>query len=167
MLAIRLLDADDPPVIAVAFNAIGWDKPFEQYRRYLQEQAAGDRTVLVARLDGDFAGYVTIVWSSAYAALRDAGIPEISDFNVLPQYRRRGIGTALMGAAEALVSERSAKAGIGVGLYPDYGPAQQLYVLRGYVPDGRGVVWRNRNAAPGESVVVDDDLALYFTRKLR
>jgi len=167
MLEIGPLGEDDAPIIAAAFDAIGGDKPLEQYCRYLREQAAGDRTVLVARLDGDFTGYVTIVWSSAYAGLRDAGIPEISDFNVLPHVRRRGIGTALMEAAEALVSERSDMAGIGVGLYPDYGPAQRLYVLRGYVPDGRGVVWRNRNAAPGESVSVDDDLALYFTRKLR
>jgi hypothetical protein len=83
MLEIRPLAENDPPVIAAAFEAIGWRKPVEQYRRYLLEQSAGVRTVLVARLDGDFAGYVTIVWSPAYAALRDAGIPEISDFNVL------------------------------------------------------------------------------------
>ena len=72
-----------------------------------------------------------------------------------------------MDAAEALVSERSDTAGIGVGLYPDCGPAQQLYVLRGYIPDGRGVVWRGRSAQSGESVSVDGHLALYFTRKLR
>jgi GNAT superfamily N-acetyltransferase len=167
MLEIGPLGKDDAPVIAAAFEALGWDKPVEQYRRYLQEQAAGERAVLVAQLDGGFAGYVTIVWSPTYAALREAGVPEISDFNVLPHVRRRGIGTALMDAAEALVGERSDTVGIGLGLYPDYGPAQRLYVLRGYVPDGRGVVWRGRTAAPGESVEVDDDLALYFTRKLR
>ena len=86
----------------------------------------------MARRDGGFAGYVTIVWSPGYAAFREAGIPEISDFNVLPHVRRRGIGTALMDAAEVLVGGRSDTVGIGVGLYPDYGrPAQRLYVLRG------------------------------------
>ncbi len=146
---ITPLGEDDAPVIAAAFEAIGWDKPVEQYRHYLQEQVAGERTVLVARLDGAFAGYVTVVWAPAYAALREAGIPEIADFNVLPHVRRRGIGTALMDAAEDLVGKRSDTVGIGVGLYPDYGPAQRLYVLRGYVPDGRGVVWRGPNRRVG------------------
>ncbi len=89
---------------------------------------------------------------------------ELQDFNVLPQFRRRGIGSALMDAAEALIATRSATAGIGVGLYPDYGPAQRLYVLRGYVPDGRGIASETVQVRPGQVVRVDDELALYFTR---
>jgi len=167
MLEITPLTADDPPVITAAFAAIGWDKPQAQYARYLDEQTADERPVLVARWDGDFAGYVTVLWETGYAPFREAGIPEIQDFNVLPHYRRRGIGTALMDAAEALIAGRSATAGIGVGLYPDYGPAQRLYVLRGYVPDGRGLAWNQAQVAPLQTVQVDDDLALYFTRTLR
>ena len=167
MLEITPLTAADPPLIAAAFTAIGWDKPQAQYERYLEEQSAGDRPVLTARLDGAFAGYVTLVWETGYAPFRAAGIPEIQDFNVLPQYRRRGIGTALMDAAEALIAARAATAGIGVGLYPDYGPAQRLYVLRGYVPDGRGVAWNQVQVTPGQTVPVDDELALYFTRPVR
>ena len=72
-----------------------------------------------------------------------------------------------MDEAERQVGERSAIVGIGVGLYPDYGPAQRMYVLRGYVPDGRGVSYDNRQVAPGEVVPVDDSLALYFTKKLK
>lgn len=167
MLEITPLRPDDPPLIAAAFTAIGWDKPQAQYERYLDEQTADTRPVLVARLDGAVAGYVTVVWETGYAPFREAGIPEIQDFNVLPPYRRRGIGTALMDAAEALIAERSAVAGIGVGLYPDYGPAQRLYVLRGYVPDGRGVAWNQVQVAPGQTVPVDDELALYLTRAVR
>ncbi len=167
MLEITPLTAADPPLIAAAFAAIGWDKPQAQYERYLDEQTADDRPVLVARLDGAFAGYVTVVWESGYAPFREAGIPEIQDFNVLPHHRRRGIGTALMAAAEALIAGRSPLAGIGVGLYPDYGPAQRLYVLRGYVPDGRGIAWRQVQTTAGQTVQVDDELALYFTRAVR
>ena len=167
MLEITPLTAADPPLIAAAFAAIGWDKPQAQYQRYLDEQTADDRPVLVARWDGAFAGYVTVVWETGYAPFREAGIPEIQDFNVLPQHRRRGIGTALMDAAETLIAQRSPVAGIGVGLYPDYGPAQRLYVLRGYVPDGRGIAWNQVQTSPGQTVQVDDDLALYFTRAVR
>jgi hypothetical protein len=48
----------------------------------------------------------------------------------------------------------------------DYGMAQRLYVRRGYVPDGRGLMTHERPIVNGESVVVDDDLVLYFTKQL-
>lgn len=53
-----------------------------------------------------------------------------------------------------------------MGLYPDYGPAQRLYVLRGYLPDGSGIAWNGMHVTPMQEVMVDDDLALYFTRDL-
>lgn len=167
MLSIGPLHEDDPVAFEAAFTAIGWSKPAAQFVRYLDEQTADDRVILVARNDGAFAGYVTVLWEPDYAPFREAQIPEIQDFNVLPHYRRQGIGTALMDAAEALVAERSSAVGIGVGLYPDYGPAQRLYVLRGYVPDGRGIAWNAVPTTPGQTVTVDDDLVLYFTRDLR
>lgn len=169
MFRVAPLAEADPPRLAAAFAAIGWaaHKPLAKFARYLDEQRDGVRTVLVAWARAEIAGYVTVLWASAYEGFRTAGIPEIADFNVLPHLRRRGIGTALMDAAEALVGDRTDTVGIGVGLYPDYGPAQRLYVLRGYVPDGRGVTWRNRQVVPADTVTVDDELVLHFTRKLR
>ncbi|HEU5423702.1 MAG TPA: GNAT family N-acetyltransferase [Nitrolancea sp.] len=170
-LAIRPLAAGDIPEIAAAFAALGWNKPAAQYQRYLREQERGERAALLARLDGRFAGYLTVVWRSGYPPFRAAGIPEIVDFNVLPDLRRRGIGSRLLDAAEELIAARwplaASLAGIGVGLDPDYGAAQRLYVERGYLPDGRGLAWRGQPVAYGQSVTVDDDLALYFTRELR
>lgn len=163
---IRPLGPADPPVIAAAFSAIGWSKPREQYERYLAQQAADQRHVWVAYVGDEFAGYVTLVWQPTYPPFRAEGIPEIQDFNVLPAFRRRGIGSALLDAAESAAAERTAVVGIGVGLDPDYGPAQRLYVLRGYVPDGRGIAWRDSTVSYGEQVIVDDDLVLYFTREL-
>ena len=97
---------------------------------------------------------------------REQGIPEIQDFNVLPGFRTRGIGSRLLDAAEQLVAERSSVVGIGVGLYADYGAAQRLYVRRGYLPDGRGVSYCGRPILGGETVVADDDLVLHFTKRL-
>ncbi len=165
-LTIRLLQAIDIAPIAAAFTAIGWDKPASQYERYLAQQESGDRVVLVAFVDDHFAGYVTIVWQSHYPPFHAAEIPEIVDFNVLPQFRRRKIGTLLMDEAERRIAERSQIIGIGVGLYPDYGAAQRMYVLRGYIPDGRGVYYDTQQVRPGQAVPVDDSLALYFTKEL-
>ncbi|WP_420125912.1 GNAT family N-acetyltransferase [Longimicrobium sp.] len=163
---IRPLQPSDPAPIALAFEAIGWAKPREQYERYLGEQAAGDRHVFVAWMGDAFAGYVTLNWRPEYPPFRAEGIPVIEDFNVLPAFRRRGIGSALMDAAEAAAGARSRVVGIGVGLDPDYGPAQRLYALRGYVPDGRGISWQNRTVAYRDQVLVDDDLVLWLTRTL-
>ncbi|MFD3403568.1 GNAT family N-acetyltransferase [Kribbella sp. NPDC058693] len=162
-LEIRPLQPDDPPVIAAAMAALGWDKPQSQYERYVAEQAAGTRDVLVATVDGAYVGYVTIYWVPPYFKT----IPEISDFNVLPSYRRRGIGSALMDAAEAKVAERSPAVGIGVGLYADYGSAQRMYVRRGYLPDGRGLIYDGKQVPPMEMVRNDDSACLMFTKQLR
>ena len=166
-LNIRLLAPEDIPIIAAAFAALGWNKPASQYERYLAEQERGERVALVAWLGDEFAGYVTIVWASDYPPFREARIPEISDFNVLPHLRRRGIGTRLLDEAERRIAGRSAVAGIGVGLDGDYGAAQRLYVKRGYVPDGRGIYAHGRPVAWGETIIVDDGVALYFTKPLR
>jgi GNAT superfamily N-acetyltransferase len=166
-LLIRLLRNEDIQPIAAAFAAIGWDKPAAQYERYLAEQTAGERTVLVAFMAGEFAGYVTVCWQPDYPPFRAENTPEIQDFNVLPRFRRQGIGARLMDEAESAVSARYPVVGIGVGLYADYGSAQRMYVKRGYIPDGRGVYYRDHFVQPGEAVSVDDDLVLYFTRQLR
>lgn len=165
-LIVRLLRAEDVQPIVDAFVAIGWNKPASQYERYLAEQHRGERVVLVAFLDEVFAGYLTIAWRSGYLPFQEAGIPEIVDFNVVPRFRRRGIGSRLMDAAEQQIARRSAVAGIGVGMDPDYGAAQRLYVKRGYVPDGRGLSSNGRQVRWGETVRVDDGLNLHFTKDL-
>lgn len=163
---IRLLEAEDIPQIANAFAELGWDKPQSQYQRYLMEQVLKLRDVYVAFCDEQFAGYLTISWASGYEPFRERNIPEITDFNVLPHFRRMGIGTQLMDKAEHEIAKVSSVAGIGVGMTPDYGAAQRLYVLRGYVPDGHGLHWKRHHVQWGEEVKVDDDLALYLTKDL-
>ncbi len=51
----------------------------------------------------------------------------------------REFGTQLMDVAENAIAKVHPMAGIGVDLNPDYGAAQRLYVLRGYIPNGRGL----------------------------
>jgi ribosomal protein S18 acetylase RimI-like enzyme len=163
---VRTMRAEDSAAVAAAFAAQGWHKPEAQYTRYLDESARKRRDVLLAERAGEFAGYVTIVWESEYQPFREAGIPEIVDFNVLIKHQRCGVGTALLDEAERRIAERSPIAGIGVGLTADYGAAQVLYIKRGYIPDGRGLVQNGQAIRHGERITVDDDLAIYFTKRL-
>jgi GNAT superfamily N-acetyltransferase len=164
---ILRLERSDISEIAEAFKEMGWNKPASQYERYLMEQALKIRDMYIARLNGQFAGYLTICWQSSYASFREKRIPEIMDFNVLPKFRRMGIGTQLMDRAEAEIAKVSPVAGIGVGMTSDYGAAQRLYVLRGYLPDGNGLYHMGRPIQYGQTLKVDDNLALYLTKELR
>jgi GNAT superfamily N-acetyltransferase len=164
MLAITELREADIVDVATAFAVL--NKSERQYRRYFAEQRDGKRQVLLARSDDEVCGYLTIVWTPDYAPFRDAAIPEIQDFNVVPRFRRRAIGTQLMDEAEKRIRQRSPTAGIGVGLFHDYGAAQRLYVLRGYVPDGRGITSHGSRLNWGDAAKADDDLVLWLTKPL-
>lgn len=161
------MEPDDPSRIAAAFAKIGWNKTEEQYSRYYEESQSGERDVLVATINGEFAGYGTIVWEPDYCSFRQNGIPEIQDLNVLPEQRRKGVATKIMDEAEKRIAQRCEIAGLGVGLLPDYGAAQRMYVLRGYVPDSKGLTYDKKVVAYGDKVACDDDLVLWFTKKLR
>ncbi|WP_286344182.1 GNAT family N-acetyltransferase [Frondihabitans sucicola] len=156
-----------PGAMAAAFFELGWNKPRSQFDTYLEEYRSGERHVLVVDVEGAFAGYVTLVWTSRYEPFAAAGIPEVSDLNVLPGFRRHGLGNALLDAAEALAGTRSDVVGLGVGLLADYGPAQRIYVRRGYVPDGRGIMYDEQPVGYAEHIPIDDDATLKFTLALR
>jgi GNAT superfamily N-acetyltransferase len=166
MVEIRPLQHNDIALIANAFAEIGWNKPASQYQGYLSEQESGRRLMLIATIKGTFAGYLTIVWESSYPPFRESGIPEIVDFNVLPKFQRQGIGTQLMDAAEEKIAARSSIAGIGVGMTRDYSAAHVLYIKRGYLPDGQGIISNESFCQYGDQVIVDDGLKICFTKQL-
>jgi ribosomal protein S18 acetylase RimI-like enzyme len=164
-ITIKLLEASDIPRIMSAFLNTVWKTPESHYQDLLAAQQRGERVFLVACSGSKIAGFVNIKWKSDYPPFAEEGIPEINDLRVLPEFRRRRIATALMDEVEKRIFKRSKIAGIGVGLYADYGPAQRMYVLRGYVPDGRGISYNNHPVNPGRDVFVDDDLLLYFVKE--
>ena len=164
-IKIKLLEAQEVEPIGSSFASTVWKDITPLLERYLAEQEMGKRIVLVAYLDEDFAGYVTIRWRSDYPPFAEKGIPEINDLRVLPAFRRCGTATALVDEAEKRIFERSPIVGIGVGMYSDYGAAQRMYALRGYVPDGLGLFYKGQHVKPGQEVTVDDDLILYLTKE--
>ncbi len=166
-LTIRKLLEKDIDVISEAFQKIGWKKPASQYKKYHLEQSENKRLVLVASVDDSFAGYLTIVWRSDYSPFRKQNIPEIVDLNVLPKYQRQRVATKLMDKAESFVKQKSDIVGLGVGLAPDYGAAQKLYVSRGYIPDGFGVSYDNKIIPFGQKVAIDHSLEIHFTKQLK
>lgn len=164
MLEIRRMKAEDAEMMREIFLRYGIRRPEGYYERCGEENEAGTRITLLAFWQGEYAGSLHLLMKSSYPYFAENDIPEINDFNVIPPMRRKGIGNALLDAAEKTALEMRGIVGIGVGLMASYGQAQRLYARRGYIPDGRGVVYRGEPVPAGAQVVVDDDLNLFFTK---
>ena len=124
-----------------------------------------EREVLVAEVGGALAGYVTILPCAKQGPFAEI-YPELSDFNVFEPFQNQGIGNLLMEEAENRVKLFSDKVTLGVGLHSGYGPAQRLYIKRGYIPDGSGVWYQNLRPAMDATCEDIGDLVLYLSKDL-
>jgi GNAT superfamily N-acetyltransferase len=163
---IRQLTTNNISTIVNEFARHDWPKPSSTFETYLAEQKNNERIIWLAFFENQFAGYITLKWISAYASFKEQAIPEIMDLNVLPPFRNKGIASMLLDVAEQKAASQCGFVGLGVGLYPDYGSAQKLYIARKYKPDGRGITYHYNRVNPGERVCLDDDLVLWLTKKL-
>ena len=136
-------------------------------REYLAGHTADRGASLIAMQNGRVTGIVCTRWQSNYPGFRDRGIPLVHQLSVAEPFRRQGVATRLMDAMEELARSRGAGAlGITVGLSEAYGPAQRLYVRRGYVPDGRGACQGQQPIRQGARVTLDHDVIIWLTKNL-
>jgi ribosomal protein S18 acetylase RimI-like enzyme len=163
-VTVQTLTTKDIPDLAAAFLPTVWKTQAAYFQQFTGMQERGELVFLIAREKNKIAGFLYIRWQSQYPPFAQKNIPEIKDLRVLEEYRRKGVGSALMDEAEKRIFKRSPIAGLGVGLYADYGAAQRMYARRGYVPDGRGLTYANQPVPPGEHVMVDDNLVLYLIK---
>ena len=163
--SIRKMQESDIKDLSRGFISQGWPGREEILARYFLEQECGEREVLVAEVEGALAGYITILPDAKQGPF--AGMaPELSDFNVFEPFQNQGIGNLLLEEAEKQVRLISDKVTLGVGLHSGYGPAQRLYIKRGYIPDGTGVWYQNHQ--PAMNAVCEDigELVLYLSKNL-
>ncbi len=166
-ISIRSFVAKDIPLLVSNFAKHNWPKPQSTFETYWHEHENKERMVWLAFYEGEFAGYSTLKWRSLYPSFKQQNIPEIMDLNVLPPYRNKGLGTAMLDIAEQEAGKFYDIVGLGVGLYDGYGSAQKLYIAKGYKPDGLGITYDYKSIEPGSQVCLDDDLVLWFTKKLK
>lgn len=166
-ISIKPFVAEDIPCIVSNFAKHHWPKPASTFEAYFDEQKHNERVIWLAFYKNEFAGYITLKWKSSYQPFKNQGIPEIMDLNVLPPYRNKGIGSTMLDVAEKESAKQQPVVGLGVGLYEGYGCAQKLYISRGYTPDGLGITYDYNRVEPGCTVCLDDDLVLWFTKRLK
>ena len=163
--SIRKMQEFDIKDLSRGFISQGWPSREEILTRYFKEQESGEREVLVAEVEGALAGYITILSCAKQGPFAEI-YPELSDFNVFEPFQNQGIGNLLLEEAEKQVRLISDKVTLGVGLHSGYGPAQRLYIKRGYIPDGTGVWYQNHQ--PAMNAVCEDigELVLYLSKNL-
>ena len=162
---IRKMQTSDVKELSQGFINQGWPGREEILARYFLEQECGEREVLVAEVEGALAGYITILPCAKQGPFAEI-YPELSDFNVFEPFQNQGIGNLLMEEAEKRVKPISDKVTLGVGLHSGYGPAQRLYIKRGYIPDGSGVWYQNHRPAMDATCEDIGDLVLYLSKDL-
>lgn len=165
MITVRQIKTGDAEIISKAFQEQGWTKPIEQYQNYVRRNETGEIYTLVAFYNDSFAGYGNIFYNSTYPDFNKNNIPEIVDLNTLIKFRNQKVATTIMDELERIVFKNHTTVGIGVGLVKDYGPAQRMYVKRGYVPNGKGIYHNNINVEYFMPIQADDDLVLYLTKE--
>lgn len=166
-ITIRTMEKGDPERIFERELEQGHHTTVERFFTRLRDQAEGKAVALVAEYRGQLAGYNNVYSAPPCAGpFEGKGYGAIIDFGVFATYRRHGIGGRLMDVAEKVAAEIADTVFLSVGLHSGYGSAQRMYVKRGYLPDGSGAWYRDRNLEPYAGCL-NDDLVLYLSKKLR
>ncbi len=159
MEGIRALIYSDVESFVQAFQMQGWTKGKEIFLKYLKEQQEGTRQVFVYEKEGVPVGYATLVTNNDSTS-EYKGLPMVVDFNVLIAYQNQGIGNKILEAVEAEAKKCANAICLYVGLHTGYGPAQRMYVKRGYIPDGKGAYYDEKIATPYAPYPLDDSLII-------
>lgn len=165
-MKIKLIEHSDVHFVTDSLSHISSNSYSQNYEDYILLQIHQNNPFWMIVEEGKFAGHISLIWNSLYHYFYENKIPEIADVMVLPAYQRRGYATKLMDTAEAEAKKMTNKVGLGVGLSHSYGPAQNLYLKRGYKFDGNGMTYHQQYVQPGEHVIVGDNLALWMIKDL-
>jgi len=129
-VCIRPLQKTDIPSIVSRYS-FPWSTPEKTealWNTYSAEQEEKIRTVAILEKDHEIVGYGSLLRKAECPFFLGKNIPEINAIWIDEHHRRQGLGTALIKWIENLATQEGhERIGIGVGLYGDYGPAQQLY----------------------------------------
>lgn len=162
---IRMMELDDVLPLCEAERDVS-DENRHYYERHLANQSKNDCSILIALVDGKIAGHVFLYYHCRWGGLKNQGLPCVVDLFVFEPYRRAGIATLLMDACEKIARKYSDCIYLDVGLNSDYGPAQRMYIRRGYLPDGKGAYYRQEVCAVDAECRNDDELTLCLIKNL-
>ncbi|MGE7835417.1 GNAT family N-acetyltransferase [Viridibacillus arvi] len=96
---IRSMYKSDVEKFVTAFAEQNWEKPSDLFNNYCNQQEKNERSVLVAEVNNEVAGYVTLLPNTEIGPFANKHIPEIVDLNVLIKFQNKGVGNKMMDVA--------------------------------------------------------------------
>ena len=165
-ITIRSMEQSDAEIFYTTYLSYGWHPQLETYENYYREQTQGRRLVFIAEYRGAVAGICTLVLHPTDGPWGGQKYPEIQDLCVFFHVHQKGIGSRLLDAAEAEAAKRADMVYLAVGVHSGYGPAQRMYVKRGYNFDGSGVWYKGKQLEQYAPCVNDDALLLFMSKTL-
>ena len=161
---IRIMNDDDIPFICRA-DGDESQKNMDYLKRQLENQEKNECIALLALYNGAAAGYVFLYYRCRWGGMAGCNIPGIVDLIVFEKYRRKKIATILLDIAEDIAKQHSNKIYLDVCLNSDYGAAQRLYIKRGYIPDGKGVYYKEKICETDAVCRNNDELTLCLVKE--
>lgn len=172
-LAIRKAEVQDIKSLYQLLDEMRLAKMPGYFEHALEQQSQKRRKLLMGAVSSPKTKmaqdmcYCILNWEPKYGYYKSLGISEIQDINVLPQYRRKGIATDLIGYCEDQARQKGhTQIGISVSVHSSFGPAQKLYAKLGYEPDGFGVTYDRKAVGLSEYKPVDDQLCMMLIKNL-
>lgn len=162
---VRVMTQNDIALICEAADDAG-EENVSYFERQLANQDKQECTALIALCDGEVAGHVFLYYKCRWGGMANCNLPSVVDLVVFEKYRKKGIATKLMNIAEEIAKEYGSKIYLDVCLNSEYGPAQVLYIKRGYVPDGKGVYYEEKVCETNADCKNDDELTLCLVKEL-
>ena len=165
-LIIRDMKKEDAKVFHDTYLSYGWHSSLDTYLEYFKEQEENKRKVFVAVSEGKIAGICTLVLNPEEGPFGNMSYPEIVDLKVFSDKHNRGIGTKLLDVVEEEAAKISKLIYLAVGMHSGYGAAQRMYIKRGYIPDGTGAWYQEKQLDQYAPCCNDDDLVLFLSKDL-
>jgi ribosomal protein S18 acetylase RimI-like enzyme len=144
------------------------DLPSSHHPPRVEQHESGAATFLIVERDDTVAGYLLIKWHGADEEIVHRLIgdwPELNAITVAPAFQSRGIGTALINAAELRVAARGFTClGLAVGI--ENPRARALYERLGYRAWEHGVFnvsWH----VPGDPPRRESENCIYMLKQLQ
>ena len=166
LLRIRSMMPEDAKIYYDTYLSYDWHPQMETYENYYKDQEEGKRLVFVPEYEGKVAGICTLLLEPTEGPFVGEGWPEINDFTVFFHLHKKGIGNKVLDVVETEAAKISDHVFLAVGVHSGYGPAQRIYVKRGYIPDGSGVWYQGKQLEQYAPCVNDDDLLLFMSKEL-
>ncbi len=162
---IRVMNYDDIPSICRE-DGDESEENIAYLKRQLDNQKENECTALLALYNGTAAGYVFLYHKCRWGGLAGHNIPGVADLIVFKKYRRKKIAAMLLDEAENIAKQYCNKIYLDVCLNSGYGPALRFYIKRGYIPDGKGVYYKEKICETNAVCRNDDELTLCLVKEL-